>query len=110
MALGRAGGRWHDPIGLVFTWGDGRLVSPEWFTKRIQALARGHGLAPIGAHGLRHTFATISLENGVPLKTVSEALGHADIGVTADVYSHVTEDVARHAAEIVGAAIFRTAT
>lgn len=104
------GGDWHDPYGLVFTWDDGRLVSPEWFTKRIQALARVHGLEPIGAHGLRHTFATISLENGVPLKTVSEALGHADIGVTADVYSHVTEDVARRAAEIVGAAIFGTAT
>jgi integrase len=101
-----AGAAWHDPHGLVFTWGDGRLVSPEWFTKRVQALARSHGLEPIGAHGLRHTFATISLANGVPLKTVSDALGHADIGVTADVYSHVTEDVAREAASIVGAAIF----
>ena len=37
---------------------------------------------------------------------MSEALGHADIGVTADVYSHVTENAAREAAEIVGAAIF----
>jgi integrase len=102
-----AGSAWSNELGFVFTWDDGRPTSPEWFTKRVQKIAAKHGLEPIGSHGLRHTFATIALENGANLKIVSEALGHADIGVTADVYSHVTENAAREAAAIVGAAIFR---
>ena len=42
-------------------------------------------------HDLRHSFATISLENGDDVKTVSENLGHATVAFTMDVYAHVTE-------------------
>jgi integrase len=101
-----AGTVWSNDLGLVFTWDDGSGVTPNWFTKTLQKQARLKGLEPIGPHGLRHTFATISLENGVPLKNVSDALGHANIGITADVYSHVTERAAKEAAEVVGRAIF----
>ena len=104
-----AGPLWVDNNGgQVFTWEDGRQINPDWITKRVQALAKRHGIQPIGAHGLRHTFATISLANGVSLVTVSEALGHSDVGVTANTYSHVTESIAREAAETVNAAIFGT--
>jgi integrase len=40
---------------------------------------------------LRHTAATLLLEAGVPLKVVSERLGHSSITLTADTYSHVTD-------------------
>ena len=104
-----AGPLWTDDEGgLVFTWQDGRRIAPDWITKRVQALATRHGVEPIGAHGLRHTFATLSLEAGVCIVTVSEALGHADVGVTANTYSHVTESIAREAADRVASAIFGT--
>ena len=40
-------------------------------------------------HALRHTYATKLFENEVPLKTVSELLGHSSIEMTADIYTHV---------------------
>jgi integrase len=101
-----AGELWNEPHGAVFTWEDGRTTSPEWFTKAVQRAALRGGVKPLGAHGLRHTFATISLEEGVPLVAVAETLGHADVGITAATYSHVTETVARSAAATVGVALF----
>ncbi len=47
------------------------------------------GLPPISFHGLRHTCATLLLAKGVHPKIVSEMLGHANIGITLDTYSHV---------------------
>ena len=48
-------------------------------------------------HGLRHTFASILIENQVDVKTVSTILGHSDIGTTMNVYVHPTEDMKRNA-------------
>jgi integrase len=45
------------------------------------------------------------LAQGVPLKTVSEALGHASIAITADVYAHVTPDLRREAADALDRAL-----
>ena len=48
---------------------------------------------------LRHTFATLALQNGVDVKTVSGMLGHYSAGFTLDTYAHVTTSVQRQAAE-----------
>jgi integrase len=50
-------------------------------------------------HTIRHTYATKLFENGVPLKTVSMLLGHADIKITADTYTHVMPREKEKAAE-----------
>ena len=47
---------------------------------------------------MRHTWATLALSSGVPLKVVSEHLGHASIAITGDTYQHVTETMAEDAA------------
>jgi len=49
-------------------------------------------------HDLRHTCATLLLSRGVPIKVVSEMLGHASVAITLDTYSHVLPDMQESAA------------
>ncbi len=54
-------------------------------------------------HDLRHTFATMALQNGVDVKTVSSMLGHYDAGFTLRTYTHATRQAQNDAAQKVGA-------
>lgn len=54
-----------------------------------------------------HTAATLMLGAGVPLKVVSQRLGHANISITADIYQHVTRGMDQDAADRIAGAIFR---
>ncbi|MCU1604284.1 MAG: Phage integrase [Modestobacter sp.] len=56
-------------------------------------------------HTLRHSAASVMLTHGVPLKVVSEVLGHSSIAITGDVYGHVSPDVSRDAVATLGAAL-----
>ena len=60
------------------------------------------GLPEIRFHDLRHTFATLALQNGVDVKTVSGMLGHFSAGFTLDTYGHVTTAAQKKAAETMG--------
>jgi integrase len=60
----------------------------------------------VNFHDLRHTYATLALKAGIHPKVVSERLGHATVGITLDLYSHVTPSIAREAADVVAAGIF----
>jgi integrase len=59
-----------------------------------------------GAHGLRHTSATLMLDSGVSPKVAAERLGHADATLFMNLYSHVTPTMQRHAAERLRHALF----
>jgi integrase len=85
--------------GLVFTREDGRSLRPEYATRHFQALAKQSGLRVIRLHDLRHANASLALEAGVEMKVVSERLGHSQISVTADLYTHVSDPVGRAAAD-----------
>ena len=67
--------------------------------KRVLARA---GIPKVRFHDLRHTFATIALQNGVDIKTVSGMLGHFSAGFTLDTYAHVTTSAQKEAAEALG--------
>ena len=82
------GPHWEDS-GLVFTWPDGRPLHPERFSKWFERLARAAGLPKIRLHDVRHSYAIAALAAGIPAKIVSERLGHANIAITMDTYSHV---------------------
>jgi len=103
-----AGEAWHAPIAdLVFTTAtgapvDGRDLLRSWF----RPLLVRAGLPPIRFHDLRHSYASIALAQGVHPKVVQEAMGHATIAVTLDLYSHVVPSLQREAARTMGAALF----
>jgi integrase len=61
--------------------------------------ARGEQLPLIRLHDLRHTHATLLLADGVPVKVVSERLGHASATITLTVYQHVHPGMGREAAD-----------
>ena len=56
------------------------------------------GLPKVRFHDLRHTFATLAIQNGVDVKTVSGMLGHYSAGFTLDTYAHVTTAAQKEAA------------
>ena len=79
--------------------GHGR--SPCAFSRRFCAVKSG--AAGGGSfHDLRHTFATLALQNGVDVKAVSSMLGHYDAGFTLRTYTHVTRQMQQKAAEKIG--------
>jgi hypothetical protein len=82
------GGRYRDSE-LVFTRPDGTAVHPERFSDWFRQHVRAAGLPRIRLHDVRHSYATAALAAGVPAKVVSERLGHANIAITMDTYSHV---------------------
>lgn len=75
--------------GYVFTQPDGSPVMPDRITQDFSGLVKRHGLPYLTLHGLRHAFATLGLIAGINPKVVSEALGHASVSITLDLYSHV---------------------
>ena len=74
-------------------------------TRHFQHLAREAGLPPLRLHDLRHTNASLALQAGVDLKVVSDRLGHSQISVTADLYTHVNIAVGRAAADQIAQAL-----
>lgn len=97
------GAEWEDND-LVFANELGRPVEPGNLLRRsFWPLLTAAGLPRIRFHDLRHTAATLLLERGLHPKVVSEMLGHSQIAVTLDLYSHVTPTMHRQAAEAMDA-------
>lgn len=84
---------------LVFTNELGKHLTPKAIYLHCKKICTKINAPEVTVHGLRHTFATISLQNGNSIKTVSETLGHSGIAITADVYAHVTEQMQNEAAQ-----------
>jgi integrase len=101
MAWGEA---WVDS-GLVFTREDGSALHPQTLRWHLRRLARAAGVPIIRFHDLRHCAATYALANGVPVKVVSEMLGHASTGITEDVYAHVLPHMQDSAAAVMDAVL-----
>jgi integrase len=99
-------GVWTDS-GRCFTREDGTPLRPAWVSQRFDTLAARAGLPPITLHGLRHGSATMALAAGVPIKAISEMLGHSTSAFTADVYTEVAEELADAAASAIAAYVPR---
>lgn len=94
----RVGGLWKN-LDLVFTSAVGGPIEPGNLLRRsFWPLLDRAGLPHIRFHDLRHTAATLMLSRGVHPKVASELLGHSTVGITLDLYSHVSESMQRDAA------------
>ena len=83
---------WSD-TGLVFIASNGMPIDPKNFQNAFKAMLRRNNIRVINVHGIRHTFATRSLESGMDIKTLSRILGHSSIQISLDLYAHVTDQL-----------------
>ena len=82
-------GRGYNRNDYVFKWPDGKPFAPDFVTRHFSNLLRNNGLPHIRFHELRHSCASLLLNNGSTLKDVQEYLGHSNIKTTADIYGHL---------------------
>ena len=85
--------RQYQDNSYVFKWDDGTPYRPDYITAKFSDLLKQHGLPHIRLHELRHSCASLLINEGFGLKDVQDWMGHADIKMTANIYGHL--DVAR---------------
>ncbi len=78
---------------LLFCDSVGALIAPDSFNKAFKNVTRGLLDSKVKLHTLRHTYATRGAEQGVSIKVMQELLGHSDISVTSNIYTHISSDL-----------------
>ena len=73
----------------MFTNPDGSPIHPQRFSDWFHQHTRKAGLPRIRLHDVRHSYVTAALAAGIPVKVVSERVGHANTAITLDLYGHV---------------------
>ena len=89
---------WVD-LDLVVDSGDGSPLHPDTLSSGWYRFLKRSGLPHVRFHDLRHAHATLLLLQQVHPKVVSERLGHASVGITLDIYSHVLPSMQSEAAQ-----------
>ncbi len=84
----------------MFTDGEGEPIHPHAISQTFERIARRAGVPVIRLHDLRHTHGTLLIEAGVPVKVVSERLGHANVAFTIETYQHVLPGMQADAARV----------
>lgn len=92
------GDRWeeHDKL---FTKYNGEPIHPDTITGWFRRFIQKNNLPDISIHSLRHTNATLLINSGIPITTISARLGHANPSTTAKIYTHAIQSADAAAAE-----------
>lgn len=92
---------------FIFTWESGKYIHPNYYTLKFNRLVNNSGIdKKIRFHDLRHSNATLLLQEGVDFKVIQERLGHSDINTTLNIYSHVTDEMQKSATDKISNLIF----
>lgn len=78
---------------------ENELISTDVCRERMPLILEHTPCKQVRFHDLRHTFATVALQSGIDVKTVSNMLGHYSAGFTLDTYTHVTDQMQKAAAQ-----------
>ncbi|MFV0316131.1 MAG: tyrosine-type recombinase/integrase [Microthrixaceae bacterium] len=112
--LKRMLGAGYQGDGWIFCRADGAPLHPERFSREFlrkqDAYNKAHRDEPLPRlklHGLRHTWATLALEEGIDIHVVSDRLDHSSTHVTSRIYTYVRRPLQSDAADRVAARIFR---
>lgn len=73
----------------VFKWEDGKPISPDFVSRKFREILKKYELRHIRFHDLRHSCASMLYEMGYDLKDIQEWLGHSDIKITGNIYTHL---------------------
>lgn len=92
-------GKGYADYGYVFTNEFGYAVEPSYLRDVYERILKSAGVSHYKFHTIRHTFATRAIENGAPVKIVSEILGHSSVQLTMDVYCHPSVSAKRSVME-----------
>ena len=99
-------GRGYRNQDLVFARENGDPVHPDYFSQTFDRTVKRLKLPKIRLHDLRHTHATLGLKAGVPIKVISDRLGHATTAFTMDIYTHAIPAIEHDAAEQIADLVF----
>lgn len=97
LAIGES---WQGRDDLVFTTPIGTPIDPDNYRKRFSAATKAAGLGHWHTHELRHSAGSLLFDAGVPLKVISEQLGHASERITSDIYVHTEQRQLARVAEV----------
>lgn len=95
----KAGDQWQHEANLVFTNEYGGHCCADTIYCSFKRVMKRLNFDATRFHDLRHTYATLALQNGDDLKTVSENLGHSDITTTGNIYAHVNAQMKQASAD-----------
>ena len=76
-------------------------MPPDQLSDNFRTIVKRAGSPHLRFHDLSHTAATMLIANGVPVKVVSERLGHSGVAITQDLYTHVLPNMQQQAADAV---------
>lgn len=96
----RCGQHYKDTRNLVNAKQGGGFYTPNSFNYAVRVVHKELGLKDFSYHALRHTHATLLIENGANIKNVSARLGHSSISTTMDVYAHDTSKMEQQTVDI----------
>jgi site-specific recombinase XerD len=91
---------------FIFGTASGKPMDPRNYNRSLEVDSAKAGLEKVTSHMLRHTFATVALESGEQLITISRALGHSSLAVTT-IYASTGIEQIRSASEAVGSRLFK---
>lgn len=100
------GDRWHD-TDFLFVKDNGEPMIPDGITAWLRKFSMRHDLPHINPHAFRHTMASVLINSGADVVSVSKRLGHKKVSTTTDIYSHIIQEADEQASECLADVMLR---
>lgn len=91
--------------GAVFTGQYGEYMNKSYINLQFKKLLADHDFPDVHIHDLRHANASLLINMGVPVKVISEHLGHCDTGTTENIYAHIFSETLDQTSDAISKAL-----